>query len=145
MRSITGNYQNNLRNVSEVTSVTLPAELEPANYRLGLDPVFAEAAEVYQALVIPPKSILKKFYLIVEEAMTGTVTITLSNGSTAIFTDAAITVPGIFVSTEVDLLTDTPEGFDIVLSDDQVATANGSIRIVCDFASIDTNNGIYGG
>jgi len=145
MKSITGSFQNNLRNVAEVVSVTLPAELEGANYRLGLDPQFAVAGEVYQALVIPKNSIMKKFYLVVEDGMTGTATVALSNGGTAIFTNVAITAKGISVSTEVDLFTDTTEGFDITLSDNQVSGANGQIKVVCDFAAIDTNNGIYGG
>ena len=145
MVSITGQFQNNLRNVAEVLSVQLPAELVPANFRLGLDPQFALASETYQALVVPKNSIMKKFYLIVEEGMTGTASVSLSNGGTPIFTDVDLTLKSITVSTEVDLFTDTQEGFDITLSTDQVEGANGSLRMVCDFAAVDTNNGIYGG
>lgn len=145
MKAITGLFQNNLRNVAEVSSVTLPAELEGANYRMGTDPIFAAAGEVYQALVIPPRSIMKKFYLVVEDGMTGLATVTLANGGDALFTDVDISVPGIFVSTIEDLFTDTPEGFDIVLSATQVPAANGQLKVLCDFSSIDTNNGIYGG
>lgn len=145
MRSITGNYQNNLRNVSEVSSVTLPAELEGANYRMGLDPIFAEAGETYQAMVIPARTIMKKFYLVVEEGMTGTASVDLSNGGVSLFSAIDISAPGIFVSTVEDLFTDTEEGFDIILAANQVVGANGQLKVLCDFASIDTNNGIYGG
>ncbi len=146
MVSITGLFKNNLRNVSEVTSVTLPAELEPKNLRMGTDPQYALTGETYQALVIPKNTIMKKFYLIVPAGMTGTATVTLSNATTTLFSAVDIsTADVVFVSAEVDLFTDTQEGFDITLSADQIAAANGKIQVVCDFAAIDTNNGIYGG
>jgi hypothetical protein len=144
MQSITGSFQNNLLNVSEVTTVALPAELEPANLRMGTDPVYASGGEVYQSLSIPKYTIMKKFYLVVTGDMTGTATVTLSNGGNAIFTDVDISTSGFFVSTAEDILTDTQEGFDITLSTDQVGTADGTLQVLCDFASIDTNNGTYG-
>ena len=76
--------------------------------------------------------------------MTGTATVTLSNDGTALFTDADITATGLQVSSVVDFYVSTQEGITIVLSDDQVAGAAGSIRVVAEYISTDTNNGIYG-
>ncbi len=144
MTSITSRFQNDLSRVSEVASVVLPAKLEDGSYRLGTPDSYAKAGEDYQALVLPERAIVTKIYLVVEAPMTGTATVTLSNDGTALFTDADITATGLQVSSVVDFYVSTQEGITIVLSDDQVAGAAGSIRVVAEYISTDTNNGIYG-
>jgi hypothetical protein len=144
MTTITTRFKNDLRRVSEVASVVLPAKLEDGSYRLGTPDSYAVAGEPYVALVLPERAVVTRVYLVVEAPMVGTATVTLTNDGTALFTDADITATGLQVSSVVDFYVSTQEGITITLSDDQVSATPGSIRVVAEYISTDTNNGIYG-
>jgi len=146
MTSITGLYRNNLRRVSEVSTTELPAVLSPANARMGTAELYVQAGEEYQALTIPGDVIITKIYALVSGAMLGTADVNLTNSAAALFSSLDITGGPLSVSTAVDIYTDTPEGISIILDTTQDATVStGSIKIMVEYISLDTNNGIYGG
>lgn len=139
-RSITNLFKNNLRRISEGLSIDIPAVIRPANTRTGVGEETILATNTYTVDAVPEGSIVGKVYLIVEEAMTGTITVKNSDDSVTFFNLQAITAPGAYVSAVVDTYASSPDGFNVTFSSDQTA---GRVRIVASFLSKDTNIGIF--
>ena len=139
-RSVDALFKNNLRRANEVITVTLPALIREANVRTGQGAEYVATGTTYVTSNIPADVILQKVYLVVDEAMGGTVTVTNLDGTKTFFSAAAVTSAGAAVSSVVDTLVTAEDGFAITFSANQTA---GQVRIVAEFLSNDTNIGIY--
>lgn len=139
-RSIDALFKNNLRRANEGVTVTVPALIREANIRTGQGAEYVTAGVEYIANNLPVDCIVQRVYLVVDEAMGGTVTVTNLDGTTTFFSAQSVTTPGAVVSATEDQLVTVADGFKLVFSATQTA---GSVRVVAEILSNDTNVGIY--
>ena len=136
-------FENNLRKVSEVGAATLNAVLSTDGDRLGQGAVYAQKGDKHIVYMIPADSICTKLYILVDEAFDAGVTATIKtiSGTQKVVASALdIAVVGPTVSALEDTYFDKTDGVEIVLSK---AVTKGSLRVVGEFISASTNNGIY--
>lgn len=140
--NISSLFENNLRKVSEVGVAELNAALDTSGDRLGQGTVYAKGGDDHICYTIPADSIAPKFYVIVDEAFdagtTATITTVVDGTSIAAALDVATVGPT--VSALVDTYFDATDGIKIVLSADVTV---GKMRVIAEYISASTNNGIY--
>ena len=143
MTNISYKFGNNFENESGAVSVSVPAIIENEGQRGTVPPVLVAAGEEYVSFSIPANTIIKNFYLVVAEAMVGTVTVYLGTSSgTALFTAAVITATGLTKSSVEDAYVTTPTEITLVFSDAQTA---GEIKLAFDLLFLETNTAKYVG
>lgn len=141
--NISALFENNLRKISEVGVATLQAEVSNDGDRLGQGIVYAKGGDEHLVYTIPADSIAPKFYLIVDEAFDAGTTVTVTtivDGLTVIAALTDVATVGPVVSALEDVYFDAADGFNIVLSQD---VTQGKLRVVAEYISASTNNGIY--
>ncbi len=131
---------NDFENENSSAAVTVKALISSESARGTVPAVYVTAGEEYLSLSVPANCVIKNFYLVVEEAMTGTVTIVLDGDTPAdIFAAAtAISSVGATKSSLEDVYVTTPTNIKFVFSDTQTAT-DGDIKVAFDFIQLDTN------
>ncbi len=140
--NISSLFENNLRRVDEVGVGTLPAQLSTEGDRIGQTAVFAKGGDEHHIYTIPKDSIVPKIYFIVDEAFdAGTTALikTIKDG-TSLVAALDLATLGASVSTVEDSYFNSVDGFNIILSQD---VTKGKVRVVADFMSCSTNNGIF--
>jgi len=141
--NLSSQFENNLRRVSEVGVATFPAKVSVNGDRLGQKDEFAKAGDAYQVYTIPGDSIATTFYVVVDEAFDAGAKATLktiSGTPLTILADADLTAVGAVVGTLKDTYFGKADGISAVFSK---AVTKGSFRVVAEFISCSTNNGIY--
>ncbi len=140
--NISSLFENNLRKISEVGVAELNATINTSGDRLGQGAVYALGGDEHICYTIPADSIAPKFYIIVDEAFDAatTATITTIVDGTAIATALDVATVGPTVSALVDTYFDAVDGIKIVLNQDVTV---GKLRVVAEYISASTNNGIY--
>ncbi len=141
--NLSSQFENNLRRVSEVGVATFPARISVNGDRLGQAAEFAKAGDLHQVYTIPADSIATKIYIIVDEVFDAGTTVTLKTiqgTAKTIKSGAVLTTKGVTVATLVDTYFDKADGISAVFSKD---VTKGSFRVVAEFISGSTNNGIY--
>jgi hypothetical protein len=138
--NLTYKYGNNFENEFSAGVVSVPALLQPEGGRGTIPATFIAAGDIVESYTIPANSVIKNFYLIVEEAMAGTVTVELSDGTDIFAALTSVTTVGIAKSALVDVFVTEPDSIKITFSDAQTA---GSIKIAYDFVQLDTNTAKY--
>ena len=141
--NLSSQFENNLRRVSEVGVATFPAKVSVNGDRLGQADEFVKAGDAYQVYTIPADSIATVFYIVVDEPFDAGLKATLktiAGTPKVIKTDAALTTKGATVATLKDAYFDKADGISAVFSG---AATKGSFRVVAEFISCSTNNGIY--
>ncbi len=142
-QNISSLFENNLRRVSEVGVGTLPAQLANDGDRLGQSAVYAKGGDLHNIYTIPADSFATKFFLIVDEAFDAGTTATVNTiaGTPVLIASALdLAVEGPTVSSTVDQYFDVADGFSIVLNQD---VTKGKMRVIAEFISGSTNNGIF--
>jgi len=140
--NISERFENNLRKVSEVGVATLNAAISDTGDRLGQGIAYATAADTYLAYTIPADSIATKFYFLVDEAFDAgtTAAITIKSDGTSLVGALDLSSVGPSVSTVVDIYFDAADGIEFQLNQD---VTKGKVRVVAEYISGSTNNGIY--
>lgn len=132
---------NNFENEFSAGVVTIPAMLRPESARGSVPATFIAAGDEVVAFTIPANAVIKNFYLIVEEAMAGTITVEIDGGNTEVFAAAtSVASVGITKSSLVDVYTTEP--YDVMVTFASAQTA-GKIRLAYDFIQLDTNTSKY--
>jgi len=141
--NISSLFDNNLRRVSEVGVGTLPAQLSNDGDRLGQAAVYAKGGDLHNIYTIPADSFATKFYFLVDEAFDAGTTAeikTIAGTPVVLVSNLDLATEGPSVSSVVDQYFDTTDGFSIVLSQD---VTQGKLRVIAEFISASTNNGIF--
>lgn len=142
VQNISSLFENNLRKISEVGVAELNAVLSVDGDRLGQGNTTAVAGDEHIIYNIPADSIAPKFYIIVDEPFdagtTATVTTIVDGLSIAAALDVATV--GATVGLLEDTYFDAVDGIKIVLSANVTV---GKMRVVAEYVSASTNNGIY--
>ena len=140
--NISALFENNLRKVSEVGVAELNAVISVSGDRLGQGDEFAKGGDKHLVYTIPADSIASKIYLIVDEAFSATTKVgikTIVDGKVVVAALDA-TVKGMTVSVLVDTYFEKADGFELILTKDATV---GKLRVVAEYISASTNNGIY--
>ncbi len=142
-QNISALFENNLRRISEVGVGTLCAQISTDGDRLGQGAIYAQGGDDHYIYTIPADSVATKFYFIVDEAFDAGTTAaisTIQGTPVALVAALDLATEGPTVSLIVDQYFDVTDGFNIVLS--QTVT-KGKVRVIAEFISGSTNNGIY--
>lgn len=135
-------FENNLRRVSEVGVGTLNAVISQSGDRLSNGDTFAKGGEDYLIYTIPKDSICPKIYFIVDEAFDAGTTAAVETivDGTSLVAGLDLATVGASVSSVEDTYFDDVDGFKITLNQD---VTQGKVRMIAEFISCSTNNGIY--
>ena len=142
--NLTYKFGNNFENEMSSAAVSVPAMVVNEGIRNSTPPVYLADGDTVVSFTIPANSIIKNFYLVVEEAMTGTVAVALNDGSaTEVLPATAITAVGITKSALVDVYTTTPYDLIFTFAGDQSTTPDGALKLAFDYIQLDTNTAKY--
>ncbi len=144
--NISNLFENNLRRVSEVGVATMCAVLAVGGDRLGQADDLAVPGDKYNVFTIPADSIVTSISILVDESFGAGVKagVKTINGQKAV--GAAVDVaaaPGTLTKgTPADpFYCEKADGFEIILTG--TVTNKGKFRVIAEYISADTNNGIY--
>lgn len=144
MENITYKFSNNFENEKSSVVVTVPAMIEGEGARGIVSPRFVVALEEYTANVVPANCVISNIYLVTEDPMVGTVTVSL--GGTDVIVGGDITAVGVIVGTVVTpalpAYNTTLADITLVFSDNQT---EGQVKVAFDFIQLDTNTSKYVG
>jgi len=141
--NITNRYNNQDKRYAEAVVVTLPAQLEEGGVRLSTPPVYMQGGDAYTAAVVEKDTIIKKAYLVVDEAFPANAVIDVDIAGTAYFTSAAITAPGVTVSAVEDKYFANGQTVTCTVTGITGDILTGVARLVFDTASPSLKNGNY--
>ena len=140
--NLSAQHENNLRRISEVGVATLCAEVSQGGDRLNSGIIYANATDEYAVYTIPADSIAPKIYFIVDEAFDAATTARISTivDDTELVLALDLATVGASVSLVVDSYFDAVDGIKFKLNQ---AVTQGRVRVVAEYISASTNNGIY--
>lgn len=137
--NLTYEFGNNFENEASAGTVSVPAEIRGAGTRGLTPPVFVGAGDVVESYTVPANCVVTNLYLVVKEAMTGTVDVTFAGVTT--HTGADISAEGLLLpDTWSELYITTPEKVELTFSDAQTA---GEVSVVFEFIQVNTNTAKY--
>ena len=140
--NLSARHENNLRRNSEVGVATFCAEVSDSGDRLSTSVEYAVAADDYIVYCIPTDSVVPKIYFIVDEAFDAATTGHFSTivGDTSLVAALDLATAGATASAVIDTYFDATDGIKLELSAD---VTQGKVRVVVEYVSCTTNNGIY--
>ena len=141
--NITNRFLNENKAYAEAVVVTVPAVLSQGGGRSQADPVYVQGGDALTAGVVEAQTILKKAYLIVDEAFPAGATLDVDIAGTAMFTSADLTATGLVVSTIVDQYFANKQTVTSVVAGITGDVTTGKFRIVLDAVHPDLKNGQY--
>ena len=139
---LSARHENNLRRNSEVGVATLCAEVSDSGDRLSTSVVYADETDAFIVYCIPTDSVVPKIYFIVDEVFDAGITVEISTivDDTQLVAALDLATLGATASAVVDTYFDATDGVKFELSD---AVTKGKVRVVVEYLSCTTNNGIY--
>ena len=143
MTNITSKYLNQDKRESEAVTVTLPAVSNVGGGRTQQPITYNQFGEDYVSYTIPKNTILKKFYLIVEEAFPASAEVAVTVNGVAAFSAVALDVTGLTTSTSEDFLADSNATVNITVTGGTGDITTGILRVVTDIVSYSEKNGRY--
>ena len=141
--NITNRYNNQDKRYAESIVVAQPSQLEEGGIRLSTPPVYAQFGDDHVSSVIEPDTIMKKAYLVLDEAFPAGALIGVSAGGVAIFTDVPGDATGLTVSTVEDEFFDAPADITVTVTGGTGDIMTGLARVVLDTDSLSLKNGNY--
>lgn len=141
--NITNRFNNPDKRYAEAVVMSVPAVINEGGGRTQADPVYTQFGDDMVANVIERDSVLKKVYLVVDEAFAATATVTVDIDGTAVFTDADAATEGLTASATEDLLVEAGAAITVTLGTLTGDATVGSLRVVADAVSMSVKNGNY--
>lgn len=141
--NITNRYNNRDKRFAEAVVISLPSQLEEGGVRLSTPPVLAQFGDDYVASVVEPDTVVQIAYLVVDEAFAASSTVTVTVGTTALFTDLDITSAGLNVSAVTDELVTAGADITITPGGGTGDIEEGALRVVLETVSMSLKNGNY--
>ncbi len=141
--NITNRYNNQDKRYAESVAVTLPALLEDGGVRLSTPPVYMQGGDAYTAAVVEPDTIVKKAYLIIDEAFPAGTLLAVDIAGTTFFTGVDATATGLTVSTTEDEYFANGQTITVAPTGVTGDITTGVARVVLDTNSPSLKNGNY--
>jgi len=142
--NISSKYLNQDKRETEAITVSLPAVANVGGGRTQAAVTYNQFGEEYIAYVIPGPSILKKFYLVVEEAFPASAVVAVTVNGVAAFAATALDVTGLTTSTSEDFLATSNATVSITVTGGTGDITTGLLRVVTDTVPYLEKNGRYG-
>jgi len=145
--SIADRFNNRDKRYAESVVMTCPAVYEDGSPRTGSGDKEIASGDAYTAAIIEPGTIVKKAYLIIDEAFPTGAKISVDIAGTAFFTDVAGDATGVTVSTVEDKFFQAGQTITVGIVAGTAGTPvkNGVARVVLDTVSTNLKNGNYAG
>jgi len=143
--NVTPLYGNQDKRTSEAVVVTCPAMLDEGSQRVGSGPTYIKSGDAWTAAVIEADTIVKKAYLIVDEAFPSGATISVDIAGQSLFIDVPVDATGLTASTAEDLYFKVGQTVTVGITSGSAGTEvqTGVARIVIDEVSPSLRNGNY--
>ncbi len=143
--NIHNRFNNPDKRYAEAVVMTCPALVTEGSPRSGSGPTYIKSGDAWTAQVIEKDSVLKKVYLIVDEAFPTGATLDVDIAGVAYFTSAAIDSKGVTVSTIEDALAGNKQTITASITSGASGTdvTEGKLRIMVDSVSLSVKNGNY--
>jgi len=141
--NITNRFLNENKRYTEAVVVTIPAILNQGGGRSQALPEYIQGGDSLTAQVIEEEVILKKSYVIVDEAFPAGALLAVDIAGTTMFTGVDLTATGLVVSTQEDLYLAKGQTVTSVVSGITGDVTTGKLRIVSDAVYTDLNSGQY--
>ena len=141
--NITERFLNQDKRYAEDVVVTVPAVLQQGGGRSNALPVYLQGGDAVTAQVIEAGTLIKKAYLIVDEAFPTGALIQVDIAGTQYFMNGVGDTTGLTVSTEEDVWLMNSQTVTISVTGVTGDITTGKMRVVFDVAHPDLKNGQY--
>jgi len=143
--SIQNRFNNQDKRYAEAIVMTCPAMYEEGGQRAGTPPKYVTSGDSYTAQIVEPGTIVKKAYLVIDEAFPTGATISVDVAGNTFFSDAPADAKGITVSTLEDVHLANKQTISVMIVNGTEGTViqEGVARVVFDTVSINLKNGNY--
>jgi hypothetical protein len=144
-RNVTNLFNNQDKRFAEAVVMTCPAMISEGSHRTGQGPVYIQSGDAWTAAIIEGDSILKRAYLVIDEAFPAGATLDVDIAGTAYFTNVAADSEGLTVSVVEDNLLKNGQTITVSIASGAAGTdvTEGVCRIVIDSVSPSLKNGNY--
>ena len=139
---LTNRYTNQQKRFAEAVAMVIPSQLEEGGSRLATPPVYIDFADSVKASIIEADTLVKKAYLIIDEAFPAGATITVDIAGTTYFAAAPLD-GGLVVSAIEDQHFVNGQTITCTFGGGSGAIMTGVARIVLDSVSPRLKNGNY--
>jgi hypothetical protein len=141
--NITNRYNNQDKRFAESVVMTIPAQLESGGSRLSTPPVYVQYGDALTAALVEADTIIKRAYIIIDEALPASSLIAVDIAGTTYFTGIDGTATGLTVSTEEDTLLKNGQTITVSITGGSGDVISGLVRVVLDTVSPSLKNGNY--
>ena len=145
--SIGERFNNRDKRFAESVVMTVPALYEEGSPRTGLGDKYITSGDSMTAQIIEPGTILKKLYLIVDEAFPVGTELSVDIAGTTYLSAVDGAATGLTVSTTEDVLLNNKQTISVLVVNGPEGTeiTTGVARVVVDSVSTNLKNGNYAG
>jgi ABC-type Fe3+/spermidine/putrescine transport system ATPase subunit len=144
---ITARFGNQDKREACALAMTCPAMIEEAGHRTGTPPKYITSGDAWTAQIVGPDTIVKKAYIVVDEAFPAGTTVSVDIAGTTLFTDVAVDTKGLTVSGTEDLYFENLQTISVNIVNGAAGTAitEGVLRVVLDADNPGVRTGSYAG
>jgi len=143
--NVTNRFNNQDKRYSESVVMTCPAQLDEGGQRVSTPPTYIKSGDAWTSATVSPGTIIKRVYLIIDEAFPAGTTLSVDIAGTAYFTDVDGAATGITVSTTEDVYLKLGQTITTGVINGTTGSeiASGVCRVVLDVVSPNLKNGQY--
>jgi hypothetical protein len=144
-RNVTNLFNNQDKRFAEAVVMTCPAMISEGSHRTGQGPVYIQSGDAWTAAIVESDTIMKKVYLVVDEAFPSGTTLSVDIAGTAYLTDVPGDATGLTVSTTEDAFLKAGQTITVGVVNGAAGTnvTEGVCRVVIDSVSPSLKNGNY--
>ena len=143
--NVTPQFGNQDKRSAEAVVMTCPAMIKEGSARTGQGPEYITSGDAWTAATVEADTIVKKAYLIIDEAFPANTKLSVDIAGTPYFVDVDGAVEGIVVSTEEDGYFKLGQTITVGVVNGTAGTSieSGVCRVVLDEVSVSLRNGNY--
>ena len=143
--NITPRFNNQDKRYAEAVVMTCPAQLQEPSPRTGQGATYVTSGDSLTAAVIEPDTVIKKAYIVVDEAFPSGTKLSVDIAGTAYFTDVAGDALGATVSTVEDVYLKNGQTISVLIVNGPAGSeiTEGVARVILDVVTPTLKNGNY--
>jgi len=143
--NVTPQFGNQDKRLAEAVVMTCPAMIKEGSARTGQGPEYIASGDAWTASTVEADTIVKKAYLIIDEAFPTDTKLSVDIAGIAYFTDIDGAAEGVVISTEEDTYLKLGQTITVGIVKGPAGTQveSGVCRVVLDKVSVSLRNGYY--
>jgi len=141
--NLTASNTNQQKRFAEAVVMTIAAQLDEGGQRLATPPTYIQGGDAVTASIVEADTVIKRAYLIVDEAFPAGTEINVDIAGTQYFVTADGTATGLLVSTSEDNLLKNGQTITVSFTGVTGDITTGVCRVVLDTVSLSLRNGNY--